>query len=42
MVAKMLAGYWESCLFPDQLTKELFVANVIMANPPSFAYIYCV
>lgn len=41
MIAEILAGCWESCLFPDQLTRESFVANIIMTNPPSFAYIYC-
>lgn len=41
MVAEMLAGCWESCLFPDELTGEPFVADVIMANPPSFAHIHC-
>ncbi|KAH7317209.1 hypothetical protein BKA65DRAFT_570670, partial [Rhexocercosporidium sp. MPI-PUGE-AT-0058] len=41
MVAEMLAGCWESCLFPDELSGEPFVADVIMANPPSFAHIHC-
>lgn len=41
MVAKMLDGCWKSCLDDDPVTKEPFVADAIIANPPSFAHIHC-
>ncbi|KAJ6119864.1 UDP-glucuronosyl/UDP-glucosyltransferase [Penicillium sp. IBT 18751x] len=41
MVAKMLEGCWRSCIEDDPLTQEPFVADAIIANPPSFAHIHC-
>lgn len=41
MVAEMLKGCWESCIEDDSVTKAPFVADAIIANPPSFAHIHC-
>lgn len=41
MVAEMLNGCWRSCIDDDLLTGEPFVADAIIANPPSFAHIHC-
>ncbi|OQE69651.1 hypothetical protein PENNAL_c0130G04309 [Penicillium nalgiovense] len=41
MIAEILQGCWRSCLEPDPNTKAPFVANAIIANPPSFAHIHC-
>ncbi|XPS77336.1 hypothetical protein M3J09_009362 [Ascochyta lentis] len=41
MVREMLEGCWRSCIEPDTLTNEPFVADAIIANPPSFAHIHC-
>jgi hypothetical protein len=41
MVADMLDGFWDSCLLPDPVTDVPFVADAIIANPPSFAHIHC-
>ncbi|CAG8117443.1 unnamed protein product [Penicillium olsonii] len=41
MVAKMLDGCWRSCIQDDPLTQEPFVADAIIANPPSFAHVHC-
>lgn len=41
MVAEMLEGCWQACLAPDLRTGVPFVANAIIANPPSFAHIHC-
>ncbi|KAF7324784.1 Glycosyltransferase family 1 protein [Mycena kentingensis (nom. inval.)] len=41
MVAEMLAGCWRSCIEPDAVTGTPFVAEAIIANPPSFAHIHC-
>ena len=41
MVAEMLSGCWNSCVQPDQLSGEPFVADAIIANPPSFAHVHC-
>ncbi|KAJ5780212.1 hypothetical protein N7457_005372 [Penicillium paradoxum] len=41
MVAEMLKGCWESCIEDDSVTKTPFVADAIIANPPSFAHIHC-
>ncbi|RSL48512.1 hypothetical protein CEP54_012866 [Fusarium duplospermum] len=41
MVEEMLEKFWHSCLRPDTLTGQPFVANAIIANPPSFAHIHC-
>jgi UDP:flavonoid glycosyltransferase YjiC (YdhE family) len=41
MIADMLEGFWDSCLLPDPVTDVPFVADAIIANPPSFAHIHC-
>jgi UDP:flavonoid glycosyltransferase YjiC (YdhE family) len=41
MIVEMLEGCWSSCISPDPLTNEPFVADVIIANPPSFAHMHC-
>lgn len=41
MVADMLDGCWSACLAPDPDTRRPFVAEAIIANPPSFAHIHC-
>jgi UDP:flavonoid glycosyltransferase YjiC (YdhE family) len=41
MVAEMLDGCWRSCTEDDPVTKTPFVAEAIIANPPSFAHIHC-
>lgn len=42
MVYEMLQNCWKSCLEPDPLTDEPFLADAIVANPPSFAHVHCV
>ncbi|WYZ35207.1 hypothetical protein EsH8_I_001483 [Colletotrichum jinshuiense] len=41
MVKEMLEGCWRSCVEPDTLTGTPFVADAIIANPPSFAHVHC-
>lgn len=41
MVEEMLQGCWRSCIEPDHSTNVPFVADAIIANPPSFAHIHC-
>ncbi|KAK4033344.1 sterol 3-beta-glucosyltransferase [Parachaetomium inaequale] len=41
MVAEMLEGFWRSCGEPDPATQTPFVAEAIIANPPSFAHLHC-
>ncbi|KGO62065.1 UDP-glucuronosyl/UDP-glucosyltransferase [Penicillium expansum] len=41
MMAEILHGCWQSCLMPDPTTNAPFVANAIIANPPSFAHVHC-
>ncbi|KPM42464.1 Sterol 3-beta-glucosyltransferase UGT80B1 [Neonectria ditissima] len=41
MVAEMLNGCWRSCLDPDPRSNKPFVADAIIANPPSFAHVHC-
>lgn len=41
MVAEMLDGCWRSCIEDDPTTQEPFVADAIIANPPSFAHVHC-
>ncbi|THX23914.1 UDP-Glycosyltransferase/glycogen phosphorylase, partial [Aureobasidium pullulans] len=41
MIMEMLGGCWNSCIEPDPLTDQPFVAHAIIANPPSFAHIHC-
>jgi UDP:flavonoid glycosyltransferase YjiC (YdhE family) len=41
MIAEMLNGCWESCILPDVVETKPFVADAIIANPPSFAHVHC-
>ncbi|KAJ5650555.1 uncharacterized protein N7484_004278 [Penicillium longicatenatum] len=41
MIGEMLEGCWRSCVEHDPYTQEPFVADAIIANPPSFAHIHC-
>lgn len=41
MYKQMLKGFWESCLAEDPVTGTPFVADAIIANPPSFAHVHC-
>ena len=41
IVAEMLRGCWSSCIDPDPISGRPFVAEAIIANPPSFAHIHC-
>ncbi|KAF3391222.1 Sterol 3-beta-glucosyltransferase UGT80A2, partial [Penicillium rolfsii] len=41
MIAEMLDGSWRSCIEPDTDTGIPFVADAIIANPPSFAHVHC-
>ncbi|OCL10385.1 glycosyltransferase family 1 protein [Glonium stellatum] len=41
MVEEMLEGCWKSCIEADKVTGIPFVAEAIIANPPSFAHIHC-
>jgi UDP:flavonoid glycosyltransferase YjiC (YdhE family) len=41
MVEEMLEGFWHSCIRPDTVTGAPFVADAIIANPPTFAHVHC-
>lgn len=41
IIREMLEGCWQSCIEPDLLTQVPFVADAIIANPPSFAHVHC-
>lgn len=41
MIGEMLDGCWHSCIDPDIVDGSHFVADAIIANPPSFAHLYC-
>lgn len=41
MIAQILNGCWQSCIEPDLKSQQPFVADAIIANPPSFAHIHC-
>ncbi|KAE8137913.1 hypothetical protein BDV38DRAFT_270942 [Aspergillus pseudotamarii] len=41
MVREMLEGCWKSCIEDDPGTGAPFVADAIIANPPSFAHVHC-
>jgi Glycosyltransferase family 28 N-terminal domain len=41
MVGEMLNGFWSSCVEPDPISGRPFVADAIIANPPSFAHVHC-
>ncbi|KAF4770786.1 hypothetical protein HAV15_013022 [Penicillium sp. str.  len=40
-MAEILNGCWDSCLKPDQNDMKPFMADAIIANPPSFAHVHC-
>ncbi|KAF6816474.1 sterol glucosyltransferase [Colletotrichum musicola] len=41
MMREMLRGCWRSCIDPDPVSNQPFVADAIIANPPSFAHVHC-
>lgn len=41
MIKEILHGCWNSCVEADTDSQEPFVADAIIANPPSFAHIHC-
>lgn len=41
MISRMLRGCWRSCVEPDPDSGQPFVADAIIANPPSFAHVHC-
>ena len=41
MITEMLYGCWRSCVEPDLQSQRPFVADAIIANPPSFAHVHC-
>ncbi|WQF82470.1 Putative UDP-glucuronosyl/UDP-glucosyltransferase, Glycosyltransferase family 28 [Colletotrichum destructivum] len=41
MYVEMLDGFWRSCVRPDLVSNVPFVADAIIANPPSFAHVHC-
>ncbi|EJT69033.1 hypothetical protein GGTG_13430 [Gaeumannomyces tritici R3-111a-1] len=41
MMREMLRGCWRSCVEPDEVSHAPFVADAIIANPPSFAHVHC-
>jgi hypothetical protein len=40
MVEEMLDKFWLSCIEPDPVSGVPFIAEAIIANPPSFAHIH--
>lgn len=40
-MAEILDGCWKGCIEPDMETGAPFVADAIIANPPSFAHVHC-
>lgn len=41
MFVQMLEGLWQSCIAADKDSHVPFVADAIIANPPSFGHIHC-
>lgn len=41
VIEELLYGCWKSCIADDPATSTPFVADAIIANPPSFAHIHC-
>jgi UDP:flavonoid glycosyltransferase YjiC (YdhE family) len=41
MITEILKGCWNSTVQPDLQSGRPFVADAIIANPPSFAHIHC-
>ncbi|KAJ3208896.1 hypothetical protein HK099_008631 [Clydaea vesicula] len=40
-MAEVLKTSWSACIEPDDRTGKEFIAQAIIANPPSFAHIHC-
>jgi UDP:flavonoid glycosyltransferase YjiC (YdhE family) len=41
MILQLLQGCWRACIDNDPHTEKPFVADAIIANPPSFAHVHC-
>lgn len=41
MYERMLEGFWDSCIAEDPASSVPFVADAIIANPPSYAHVHC-
>ncbi|KAM6525894.1 hypothetical protein FALCPG4_011426 [Fusarium falciforme] len=41
MMYEMVRGCWQSCVASDPVSGRPFVADAIIANPPSFAHVHC-
>lgn len=41
MISEMLQGCWRSCIESDPISNDPFVADAIIANPPSFTHVHC-
>ena len=41
MLGEILEGCWKSCIESDQRTDAPFVADAIIANPPSMGHVHC-
>lgn len=41
MIGEMLRRFWQSCVDEDPDSKAPFIADAIIANPPSFAHFHC-
>lgn len=41
MIGEMLRGCWRSCIDADPESKTPFLAEAIIANPPSYAHVHC-
>ena len=41
VIAEILASTWRACTMEDDETNEAFVAEAIIANPPSFGHVHC-
>ncbi|OJJ66142.1 hypothetical protein ASPBRDRAFT_60002 [Aspergillus brasiliensis CBS 101740] len=41
IIREILDGCWRSYIEPDIVTGQSFVADTIIANPPSFAHVHC-
>jgi hypothetical protein len=41
MILQLLQGCWRACIDNGPHTEQPFVADAIIANPPSFAHVHC-
>ena len=41
MMSELLEGCWKACIEADLQSNQPFVADAIIANPPSFAHVHC-